>query len=164
MRCMCAQLIQLEIRNANCYALCCCDHFFGVQNDGMAQNGKWKMKMMNCAWKWLHRIKRVIRKIITIRLIANSFQSYNCSRISFDKKPSRSLYFHLRLLHLFFPPQCIDFYCDFSIYFDARTSYCLHWWTFSSCSVSCLSPCNSFSLFIYLFSAFAFPLSAISFG
>lgn len=121
MRCMCAQLIQLEIRNANCYAFCCCDQFFVK---------KWKMKMMNCAWKWLHHIKRVIRKIITIRLIANSFQSCNCSRISFDKKPSRSQYFLLLLLSLFYPRRCINFHCDFSIYFDARTSFCLYWWIF----------------------------------
>lgn len=71
-RCMCTQLIQLEIWTVNCLFLW-----------SFSSNEKYhKMENKNDelnAWKWLHCIERVIRKIITIRLIANSFQSYNCA-------------------------------------------------------------------------------------
>lgn len=87
-RCMCTQLIQLEIRTVNClflWSFCSNEKYHKMENENDELD----------AWKWLHCIEQVIRKIITIRLIANSFQSYNCALPNFfpteKYRPTRAL-------------------------------------------------------------------------
>lgn len=131
-RCMCAQLIQLEIRTNVIYVyrsmVRCVDHprisvylnEWTISDDRMRDDAiKWKMKMMNCAWKWLHCILRVIHKIITISLIANSFQSCNCSKISSSKKLTNPLSHTSHYAYLSQMASSIDFYCNSAFIFDA---------------------------------------------